>query len=123
MSGRKILIIDDEEKFCRAIKKALELKTDFQVLTATEGLEGVRLAKTQKPDVVLLDVMMPGMFGTDVAEKLSDDPATSSIPIIFVTAIIKQEEVEAKNYFAGGHSFIAKPVIIDDVIKKINEVL
>ncbi|OPY81944.1 MAG: Response regulator PleD [Smithella sp. PtaU1.Bin162] len=123
MSGRKILIIDDEEKFCRAIKKALELKTDFQVLTATEGLEGVRLAKTQKPDVVLLDVMMPGMFGTDVAEKLSDDPATSSIPIIFVTAIIKQEEVEAKNYIAGGHSFIAKPVIIDDVIKKINEVL
>jgi len=123
MTGRKILIIDDEEKFCRAIKKALELKTDFQVLTATEGLEGVRLAKTQKPDVILLDVMMPGMFGTDVAEKLSDDPATSSIPIIFVTAIIKQEEVEAKNYIAGGHSFIAKPVIIDDVIKRINEVL
>jgi CheY-like chemotaxis protein len=123
MTGRKILIIDDEEKFCRAIKKALELKTDFQVLTATEGLEGVRLAKTQKPDVILLDVMMPGMFGTDVAEKLSDDPATGSIPIIFVTAIIKQEEVEAKNYIAGGHSFIAKPVIIDDVIKRINEVL
>lgn len=123
MTGRKILIIDDEEKFCRAIKKALELKTDFQVLTATEGLEGVRLAKTQKPDVILLDVMMPGMFGTDVAEKLSDDPATSSIPIIFVTAIIKQEEVEAKNYIAGGHSFIAKPVIIADVIKRINEVL
>ncbi len=123
MTGRKILIIDDEEKFCRAIKKALELKTDFQVLTATEGLEGVRVAKTQKPDVILLDVMMPGMFGTDVAEKLSDDPATGSIPIIFVTAIIKQEEVEAKNYIAGGHSFIAKPVIIDDVIKRINEVL
>ena len=123
MSGRKILIIDDEEKFCRAIKKALELKTDFQVLTATEGVEGVRLAKIQKPDVILLDVMMPGMFGTDVAEKLSDDPSTSSIPIIFVTAIIKQEEIAVKNYIAGGHSFIAKPVIIDEVIKKINEVL
>lgn len=123
MAGRKILIIDDEEKFCRAVKKVLEIKTDFQILTATQGAEGLRLAKSQKPDVILLDVMMPSMFGTEVAEKLSNDPVTSSIPIIFVTAIIKQEELETNNYVAGGHSFIAKPVIIDEVIKKINEVI
>lgn len=123
MSRKKILIIDDEEKYCLAIKKALELKTDFDVLTATNGVEGIRMAKTQKPDVILLDVMMPGMFGTDVAEKLSNDPITCSIPVIFVTAIIKQEEIESSNYIAGGHSFIAKPVILDDIIKKIHEVL
>ena len=123
MSGRKILIIDDEEKFCRAIKKALELKTDFQVLTATQGEEGVRLAKTQKPDVILLDIMMPGMFGTQVAENLLEDPVTSSIPIIFVTAIVNQQEIQGSNYIAGGHIFLAKPVSIAEVIKKINEVL
>jgi CheY-like chemotaxis protein len=123
MSGRKILIIDDEENFCRALKKALELKTDFQVLTTTQGAEGVRLTKTKKPDVILLDIMMPGMFGTDVAEKLADDPVTSSIPIIFVTAIINQQEIQGSNYIAGGHNFLAKPVSIDQVIKKINEVL
>ncbi|MGV8057720.1 MAG: two-component system response regulator [Smithellaceae bacterium] len=122
MSAKKILIIDDEDGFCRALKKALELKTNFQVLTTTQGEEGVRLAKTQKPDVILLDIMMPGMFGTAVAEKLSGNPVTSSIPIIFVTAIVKQEEVESSNYVVGGHSFMAKPVIIDEVIKKINEI-
>ena len=122
MPVKKILVIDDEEAFCRAMKKALELKTDFQILTATQGVEGIQLAKTQKPDVILLDVMMPGMFGTQVAEKLSEDPVTRSIPIIFVTAVIAQAGVKENNYSAGGYHFIAKPVKIDEVIKKINEV-
>lgn len=122
MPVRKILVIDDEEDFCRALKKALEMKTSFQVLTATQGAEGIQLAKTQKPDVILLDIMMPGMFGTQVAEKLLEEPITRSIPIIFVTAVITQAEARGKNYIAGGNNFIAKPIRIDEVIKKINEV-
>lgn len=122
MPVKKILVIDDEEAFCRALKKALELKTDFQVLTTTQGVEGIQLAKAQRPDVILLDIMMPGMFGTQVAEKLSEDPVTRSIPIIFVTAVITQAEASTNNYIAGRHHCIAKPVKIDEVIKKINEV-
>ena len=120
MIAKKILIIDDEEYFCRALKKSLELKSTFHVMTATRGDDGIRLAKTQKPDIILLDIMMPDMVGTLVAEKLSEDPATSSIPIIFVTAIIKQEEVKKSGGVVGGRNFIAKPIIIGELIKKIN---
>lgn len=123
MSVKKILVIDDEGDFCRAIKKALELKTEFQVLTATLGGEGILLAKTQKPDIILLDVVMPGMFGTQVAETLADDPVTSSIPIIYLTAIVKKNEIEKSNGLIGGRAFMAKPVMIDELIEKINAIL
>ena len=122
MSVKKILIIDDEEDFCRALKKSLEMKSSFQVLTATRGKEGMRLAKTQQPDLILLDIMMPDMAGTEVAEKLSDDPATASIPIIFVTAIIQQNELKNSDGVAGGQTIIAKPVILDTLIKIINTI-
>jgi DNA-binding response OmpR family regulator len=122
MPVKKILIIDDEENFCRALKKALEMRSTFPVLTATRGDEGIRLAKIHKPDVILLDIMMPGMAGTHVAEELSEDPATRSIPIIFVTAIVKEEELKESGGIIGGRSFIAKPIMIDELIKKINAI-
>ena len=64
--------------------------------------------------------MMPGMAGTQVAEELLEDPETSSIPIIFVTAIVKRSEIEKNDGLVGGRTFMAKPVIIDELIKKIN---
>jgi putative two-component system response regulator len=123
MSAKKILIIDDEEQFCRSLKKSLELKGDFHVLTATRGNVGVKLAKTQKPDLILLDVMMPDMAGSHVAEELSEDPATQSIPVIFVTAIVTQEEMKESGGFIGGYNFIAKPIIISELIKTINAIM
>lgn len=122
MAAKRVLIIDDEEYFCRNLKKLLELKSTFHVLTATRGDHGIRLAKAQKPDVILLDIMMPDMAGTFVAEKLSEDPATSSIPIIFVTAIVKQEEVKRRGGVVGGRNFIAKPIIIEELIEKIKTI-
>ena len=123
MPVKKILVIDDEENFGRAIKKALELRGTFQVFTATKGTEGIRLAKTQKPDIILLDIMMPDMAGTYVAEELSEDPVTASIPIVFVTAIISKEEIEKTDGVAGGRNFIAKPIVMDELVKKINAIL
>ncbi|MDD4997937.1 MAG: response regulator [Syntrophales bacterium] len=120
---KKLLVIDDEEYFCRAVKKAIEMKRDLQVLTATRGDEGLRLARTQKPDLILLDIVMPGMMGTQVAEELSQDPATASIPVIFVTAIVKKEETGRARGFLGGRMFIAKPVVVDELLKKIDSLL
>ena len=120
---KKLLVIDDEEYFCRAVKKAIEMKRDLQVLTATRGDEGLRLARTQKPDLILLDIVMPGMMGTQVAEELLQDPDTASIPVIFVTAIVKKEEAEREMGFLGGRMFIAKPVVIDELFKKSDAVL
>ncbi len=123
MSVKKILVIDDEEHFCRALKKGLEMKSTFKVLTATRGEEGMRLAGIEKPDLILLDIMMPGMAGTEMAEELSENPVTSSIPIIFVTAIVKEDEVRKRSGVSGGRTFVAKPVKIDELIKKMNAVL
>ena len=120
---KKLLVIDDEEYFCRAVKKAIEMKRDLQVLTATRGDEGLRLARTQKPDLILLDIVMPGMMGTQVAEELLQDPDTASIPVIFVTAIVKKEEAEREMGFLGGRMFIAKPVVVDELLKKIDSAL
>ena len=120
---KKLLVIDDEQYFCRAVKKAIEMKRDLQVLTATRGDEGLRLARTQKPDLILLDIVMPGMMGTQVAEELLQDPNTASIPVIFVTAIVKKEETEREMGFLGGRMFIAKPVVVDELLKKIDSLL
>jgi len=122
MYVKRVLIIDDEECFCYALKRSLELKSAFHVLTATRGDDGIRLAKTQKPDLVLLDIMMPGIDGTSVAAELLNDPATNTIAIIFVTALVKREEVKIRGGIFGGHHFIAKPVIIDELINKINAI-
>lgn len=122
MPVKKVLIIDDEEFFCRAIKKALESRSAFHVLTATRGDDGIRLAKTQKPDIILLDIMMPDVDGNDVAKELSESPITASIPVLFVTALISREEVRKSGGVIGGRNFIAKPVIIDELIKKINAI-
>jgi CheY-like chemotaxis protein len=119
---KKVLIIDDEEFFCRAIKKNLELKNEFQVLTATRGDEGLRLAKAERPDVILLDIMMPGMSGTEVADELLADPVTRSIPILYVTAIIHEDDIQKGAGISSGRALIAKPVKIDELIKKINSI-
>jgi CheY-like chemotaxis protein len=119
----KILVIDDEEHFCRALKMGFSMKTAFQVQTTTRGDEGIRLAKIMKPDIILLDIMMPGISGPEVAEDLAEDPATASIPIIFVTAIVKENEVKGSHGLAGKRIFVTKPVKIDELIKKINQVI
>ena len=83
----------------------------------------MRLAQTETPDLILLDIVMPGIAGTQVAEELLEDPATATIPIIFVTAIVKQEEAERNKGFLGGRMFIAKPVVVDELLKKIDSLL
>ncbi|HQM46606.1 MAG TPA: response regulator [Smithellaceae bacterium] len=119
----KVLVIDDEEHFCRALKKGFSLLTTFQVQTTTQAEDGLQLAKAMKPDIILLDIMMPGMSGPELAEELAEDPATASIPIIFVTAIVKPGEVRGSAGMTGKRLFIAKPVKMDDLIKKINQVV
>jgi CheY-like chemotaxis protein len=117
---KKVLIIDDEIFFCRAIKKNLETNDEFQVLTATRGDEGISLAREEHPDVILLDIMMPGMSGTEVTDRLLADPATCSIPIIYVTAIVNEDDIQRGAGISGGKALIAKPVKIDELVEKIN---
>ena len=120
---KKILIIDDEKDFAHFIKLNLESTNKFEVIPSATGKEGIILAKTNKPDLILLDIFMPEMDGSMVAERLLDDAATKDIPIVFLTALVTKRDVGAKGGVIGGRHVIAKPVTPDELISTINSVL
>ena len=121
----KILTVDDEESFTFFIKLNLQndSRYDFNVTTANGGEEGLKLARKIIPDLILLDIMMPDMSGTEVAEKLLLDPRTKNIPIIFMTAVVQKDEVAEEGGLMGGREFIAKPVGKEELISRIEATL
>ena len=121
---KKVLIIDDEEAFTFFVKKNLGEKGEYEVAVATEGETGIELAKRFRADVILLDIIMPGMSGPDIAEVLLDDPLTKQIPLIFLTAVVTNEEIGIKSMKKiGRRNFIAKPVSIERLSACIEDVV
>ena len=86
---RRILIIDDEEDLREVAQVALETLVGWQVLTAASGAEGLERARAERPDAILLDVMMPGDDGVAALERLKADPGTAAIPVILLTAKVR----------------------------------
>ena len=115
----KVLLIDDEADFCYFVKLNLEMTGQFDILTATDGSQGIVLASKEQPDLIILDVVMPGMSGGEIAEKLHDSHKTMHIPILFITAIASRSQVQSQEGLIGGRQFIAKPVTPDELIAKI----
>jgi two-component system, OmpR family, alkaline phosphatase synthesis response regulator PhoP len=121
MNKKKILIIDDEENFCKLVKKNIEQTGEFEVHIATNGVDGIRLTKEIKPDLVLLDVVMPGMDGTDVASLIMNDKSIEDTPIVFLTAIVREKESSSQASFTRGYSLLAKTVTVGELIACIKE--
>ncbi len=120
---KRILLIDDEEDFCFFVKLNLEKTKRFEILTTTSGSGGVVLASKERPDLILLDIIMPEMGGGQVAELLFENPKTRKIPVLFITAIASRRQVQSQEGIIGGRNFIAKPVTPEELIAKIDEVL
>lgn len=118
-----VLVIDDNAQVGQALRLRLESRHGFAVLTAQDGKSGLRLARRMAPDVVVLDVMMPGMSGGQVAEALREFPGTARTPIIFLTGMISKEEVEESGGEIGGERFMAKPVSADELASAIHGLL
>jgi len=112
---KKILIVDDVELNRLIARKALE-KLAFapEVLEAKDGLEALQLVKSDKPDLIVLDLMMPGMSGFDVCRKLREDVETAFIPIIMLTASAT-EESRIEGYVTGTDDFMTKPFSVPDL--------
>lgn len=104
----RILYIDDEPDIREVAQMALELEPDFEVRTCASGAEGIAQARAWQPDLVLLDVMMPEMDGPQVLESLRQDPATASIPVVFITARTQAQEI-AMLEALGALGVLAKP--------------
>ena len=122
MSGqRKILIIDDERTL-HAMMKPILGSHGFTVLSAMTGEEGLALATVERPDLILLDVIMPAMKGREVCKKLKEDPATQKIPVVFLTAKDSAEDVAAE-LAAGAVGHITKPVHSANLVKQIKKIL
>lgn len=120
----RVLIIDDEEDFCYFVKNNLEDTGEFDVLTANNGEQGIAVAKEVSPDLILLDIIMPGVSGTEVAEVLLKDPQTRQIPIIFLTAVVTKEELGPQTLREiGGNNFVAKVAETPELVGAIKEVL
>ncbi|MDP8253733.1 MAG: response regulator [Candidatus Kaelpia aquatica] len=121
--SKKILLIDDEEDFCHFVKLNLEDTGRFEVSTATSGIKGIEMAKEKKPDLILLDLLMPVMDGSEAAEHLLKNETTKHIPIVFVTALTRKKEVDSHYGTIGGRTFLAKPVTPEELIQCIERVL
>ncbi|MFA4984359.1 MAG: response regulator [Candidatus Omnitrophota bacterium] len=113
---KKILLIDDEENFTKLVKSNLEGTGRYEVKTENSGSRGFAAAKDFKPDLILLDVMMPEIDGGEVCYQLENDEETMNIPVVFLTAAVDRQEVEKNRGIIGGRSFIAKPVSLEKLV-------
>jgi len=116
MLKKKILVVDDEVAMTRMLKRNLESTGRYEVRTENSGAAGIAAASEFKPDMILLDVMMPGVDGGEVAAKVKEDKALEKVPVVFLTAIVKKEETLPTGGSIGGCEYLAKPIKLENLI-------
>jgi len=117
----KVLMVDDEPLNIRVLKAKLK-QDGHSIISADNGLAGIKLAYTEQPDIILLDVMMPDMDGYEVTEKLRADPVTRNIPIILITALEGADD-KLRGIEAGADDFLSKPVNTGELLARMHVVL
>jgi len=121
MSGKRILVVDDEKDLIKLID--MRLKTaGYEVLTALDGREGLEMARKEKPDLIILDVMLPKLEGNQVCKMLKGDALYKNIPIIILTGRVQKKDEELA-IEAGADSFLQKPFESADLLEKIKVLL
>ena len=108
MPGRTILIVEDSVLNCRLVEAVLK-PHGYRLLTAKDGETALQLARTEKPDLILMDVLMPGMDGYEATRQLRADPATNELVVVALTASASKEEQE-RALAAGCDGYISKPI-------------
>jgi DNA-binding response OmpR family regulator len=119
--GTRVLVIDDEAPIRLLCRVNLEAE-GMEVLEAADGPTGLETARTELPDVILLDVMMPGLDGWRVAEELLDDERTEGIPIVFLTARAELRD-RARGIDLGGVDYVTKPFNPVDLAPLVRQLL
>jgi len=116
------MVVDDEPDILFLIEKFLEME-GYGVIKIGSGEECLEKVKDIKPDVILLDVMMPGLDGWEVSRKLKEDEETKDIPVILVTVRTSKESMERGLEYAKCDAYVGKPIIRDELINKIKWVI
>lgn len=121
MSKKRILIVDDEQDLVFGLKMHLE-KNDFEVLTAKDGQEGLDKVRREKPDVIVLDLMLPKLDGYKVCRMLKFDEKYKHVPVIMLTARVQKND-EKLGYEVGADAYMTKPYDAQELVKKIRKLL
>ena len=121
MPHQNILLIEDDEIVARTIDISLR-GMEFQLSRSESGLEGLKMARGQIPDLVILDVVMPEMDGVAVCREMREDPLLKDVPIIFLSAKIREEDKKT-GFEAGADDYLSKPFNIDEMVQRIRAVL
>jgi len=117
---KKVLIVDDEPNVRRLSRKIL--RNTFDVVEAEDGRQAIEIANNQKPDVILMDMMMPRMDGLSACHAIKKDPTTKSIPVIMVTTIDFELNIKLSQQM-GATGYVTKPFSSQDLLGKIAQVM
>jgi len=121
MATRTILLVEDEPEIVDIVRDYLE-RGGFRVITAGDGVSALRLARTERPSLLLLDLMLPEMDGLDVVRALRNDPATSGLPVIMLTARVEETD-RLIGLELGADDYITKPFSPREVVARVRAVL
>jgi len=121
MDPYSILVVEDDEIVARTIERCLR-GGEFRVRLANSGVEGLRTARREVPNLVILDVIMPGMDGYAVCREMRSDPVLVDVPILFLTAKTKDED-KINGFTSGADDYLGKPFNVDELILRIRAIL
>jgi len=120
---KRILVIDDERDMTLLVKLNLQKTGRYEVKEENRATRALSTAREYRPDLILLDVMMPELDGGDVLAQLKDDANLKAIPVIFLTATVLKEEVSSQGGTIGGYPFIPKPFQMEKLVERIDKTL
>jgi DNA-binding response OmpR family regulator len=116
MNKKRILLVDDEIGFTRLLKLNLEQRADYEVRVENWPDKALSAAREFRPDLVLLDIIMPRMIGQDVAASLREDVNLKATPIVFLSAVGGRKSADAPTRVSGGFPYISKPATLEELI-------
>ena len=116
-----ILVIDDDELVSRTLQRALKLY-GHQVMVANSGTEGLQTARRHRPDLFILDIMMPGADGYQVCRQIRGDPLLADLPVLFLTAKVKDED-KIEGFRAGADDYLSKPFNMEELQLRVKAIL
>jgi len=123
---KKILIVDDDVRLTTMLRKMLEAMGSYDVMTADSGKGALAAATIFKPDLAILDIMMPGMDGGEVASALKMNPNTRNVRILFLTSLVSRKEQSSRGSQeaqSASHSYLAKPVDPQELFLRVEALL
>lgn len=121
---KKVMVVDDEEGFTKLLKMNLEKTGDYEVQIENKSTRALAVAREFRPDVVLLDIVMPDMDGGDVAAQFQDDPMLRKVPVIMLTALVAEGETSSGSVAqAGTMNVLPKPVNMEILLSCLTDAL